>query len=202
MGTEGLPRDCQEDDKTRLLLHLPRTVVMIGMMGVGKTVIGQRLAARFQVPFFDSDAAVEALSGCTVCDFFARYGEKAFREKERLIIFQLMNNNVCIISTGGGAFMDQQTRAMIRAQAVSVWLKASLDLLVCRTTGRMSSPRPLLLQGNPRTVLDRLLKERSPVYATADITIESTDGSCERTVECVATALADHFDSVSVKAAS
>ncbi len=200
MCIEGLSRDSHGEETTRLLLHLPRTVVIIGMMGVGKTVIGQRLAARLHVPFFDSDAAVEALSGCTVCDFFALYGEKAFRERERQIVIHLLSQQICVISLGGGAFMDPQIRAVIKAQAVSVWLKANLDILVSRTTGRMYSPRPLLLQGNPRTVLNFLLKERSPIYATADISIDSTDGSCERIVECVATALAKHFDSV--KAAS
>ena len=175
---------------------------MIGMMGVGKTVIGQRLAACLKVPFFDTDSVVESVSGCTIWDFFVRYGEKAFREREREIVAHLLSGPVCVLSSGGGAFMNQQTRALIKAQAVSVWLKASLDLLVRRTTGRMHTPRPLLRHGNPRTVLFHLLKERSPIYVTADITIETDNGSCEQIVKRIATALTYHFDSVSVESAS
>ena len=194
MRTEDPPQGYQEENTRRLFLHLPRTVVMIGMMGVGKTVIGQQLAAYLQVPFFDSDAAVEALFGCTVYDFFSRYGENAFRESERKIVANLLAGPVCVLASGGGAFMDPQTRAVIKAQAVSVWLKASLDLLIYRTTKRIENTRPLLLQGNPRTVLSRLLKERSPIYNTADIIIESQDDPCESIVERIATALTHHFD--------
>lgn len=202
MCLETLPKGCHTDSTPCQLLHLPRTVVMIGMMGVGKTVIGKRLAAYLKVPFFDSDSVVETESGCTICDFFVHYGEKAFRKKEReILVAHLLSGPVCVLSGGAGAFMDPQTRAVIKAHAVSVWLKASLDLLVRRTTGRMQNPRPLLRHGNPRAVLYHLLKERSPVYATADIIINTEDDSCETIVKRVAASLTDHFDSVEAKSA-
>ncbi|VBB69183.1 Shikimate kinase I  len=203
MRAEGRPghESYHDENTTRPFLHLPRTVVMTGMMGVGKSVVGRQLAARLQVPFVDADSAMEAMTGCSLATFFARYGEKAFRESEHQMMAHLLAGPVCVLSSGGGAFMDPRNRAVIKAQAaVSVWLKANLEILVSRTAG--SIHRPLLLQGNnPRTVLARLLEERSPVYATADVIVESTDGPCEKIVEHVAAALAYHFD-VSAESAS
>ncbi len=161
---------------------LHKTVTMVGLMGAGKSVIGKRLAARLGVPFVDADTEIENAAGFTIADFFARFGEAAFREGEAKVISRLLEGPVCILATGGGAFMNANTRALIRTSATSIWLKASLDLLVSRTAGR--SHRPLLNQGDPRAILGDLMERRYPVYAEADVTVplvdESPDATCDR----------------------
>lgn len=166
---------------------LPRSVVLIGLMGAGKSCIGRRLAARLGVAFVDADAEIEAAAGCTISELFARFGEAAFREGERKVMARLLEGPVQILAAGGGAFMDPATRDTIRRQGISVWLRADLDLLVKRTAGR--DHRPLLKQGNPREILDRLMKQRYPVYAEADITVDSQDEPPEVTVDNVLRAL-------------
>lgn len=172
-------------------LYLPRTVVIVGLMGVGKSTIGRRLAIRLQVPFVDADAEIETAAGCTIAAFFAHYGEAAFRDGERRVMARLLAGPVCVLAAGGGAFMDPDIRAVIKAQAVSVWLKAELDILVNRTAGR--THRPLLQDNDPRAVLARLIVERYPVYAMADTTVESTNGPCEMMVTRVIRVLSHHF---------
>lgn len=160
--------------KTRLRPRLVRPVVLIGLMGAGKTSVGGRLGEMLGAPFRDSDAEIETAANLTVPEIFARYGEAHFRDGERRVIRRLLAEGPQVLATGGGAFMDPETRACIAERAVSVWLKADLDLLVSRTAGR--AHRPLLNRGNPREVLARLIDERYPVYALADITVESLPG--------------------------
>ena len=165
-----------------------RSVVLVGLMGAGKTAIGRRLAVRLGVPFVDADAEIEAAAGCTIGDIFARHGEAAFRDGERRVIARLLSGPPQVIATGGGAFVDPETRARIRAGAISVWLRAELDVLVARCARR--GHRPLLKGRDARAVLAGLMAEREPLYAEADIAIESRDGPHEAVVAEVAGALA------------
>lgn len=171
---------------------LPRTVVLVGLMGAGKSAIGRRLAARLGLPFRDADAEIEAAAGCTISEIFARDGEPVFRAAERKTIVRLLTAEpVHILATGGGAFMDPETRAAIRAHGLSVWLKADLDVLVARTSRR--SNRPILNQGDPRQILGRLIDLRYPVYAEADLTVISDERPPDSTVDLVIAALEEHF---------
>lgn len=165
-----------------------KTIALVGLMGAGKTSIGRRLAQRLGLPFVDADAEIEAAAGCTIEEIFQRHGEAAFRDGERRVIARLLDNPPHVLATGGGAFIDPATRALMRARAVSVWLRADLDLMLARV-GRRGN-RPLLKTGEPRAVLERLVAERYPVYAEADITVDSVDGPPELTVERVLAALA------------
>jgi len=169
---------------------LSRTLVLVGLMGAGKSSIGRRIAQRLGVPFVDADAEIEAAAGCTIPEIFARHGEAAFREGERRVIARLLDGPPHVLATGGGAFVDPQTRARVRATAIALWLRAELDVLVRRTAKRGN--RPLLKQGDPRTVLERLIAERHPLYAEADLVVDSNDGPLESTVERCLAALADH----------
>lgn len=161
-------------------------------MGAGKSCIGRRLASRLDLPFIDNDAEIEAAAGCSVEEIFARHGEAAFRDGERRVIARLLAEEPRVLATGGGAFMDPRTRAEIRQRAVSIWLRADLDLLLKRTARRDN--RPLLKNGDPRAVLNRLIDERYPVYAEADIVVDSVDGPPELTVERVHCALAGFLE--------
>ncbi len=162
-------------------LKVPRTIVLIGLMGAGKSCIGRRLATLLGLNFDDADNEIERAAGCTIEEIFERHGEAAFRDGERRVIKRLLGQAVQVLATGGGSFMDPGTRAAIREQAVSVWLRADLDLLLKRT-GRRNN-RPLLKRGDPRAILARLMAERYPVYAEADIVVDSADGPPEVTVE-------------------
>jgi shikimate kinase len=170
----------------------PRTIVLVGLMGAGKTSIGRRLAAALQLPFVDADSEIEAAAGQTIEGIFARDGEAAFRAGERRVIARLLDNPIHVLATGGGAFVDPATRALIRERAVSIWLRADLDLLLARVSRRNN--RPLLKTGDPRAVLERLMKERYPLYAEADITVDTIDGPPEATLEQVMSALAAYLD--------
>jgi shikimate kinase len=150
---------------------LARTIVLVGLMGAGKSCIGRRLASRVGLSFIDADSEIERAAGCSIADIFKRYGETAFRDGERRVMARLLSGAPSILAAGGGAFMDPQTRALIRTHAVSVWLRADLDTLAQRTTGR--SHRPLLNSGNPRDTLAALMEKRYPVYAEADITVDT-----------------------------
>jgi len=165
-----------------------RSVVLVGLMGAGKSAIGRRLAQRVGLPFVDADHEIEAAAGCTIEEIFARFGEPAFRDGERKVIARLLDRPPMVLATGGGAFMDPDTRARVRSRAVSVWLRADLDVLVRRVARRGN--RPLLKQGTPREVLERLMALRHPVYAEADITVDTDDSPAEATVERVIDALA------------
>ena len=170
---------------------LPRTVVLVGLMGAGKTAIGKRLAARLGLPFVDADHAIEKAADCSVDEYFARYGEADFRRKERQVIARLLADPVHILATGGGAFIDPDTRALMRGRALSVWLRADLDLLVKRTAGR--DHRPLLKTGDPREILQRLIDLRYPTYSESEVIVDSADQPADVTVDAVEAALRAHL---------
>jgi len=176
------------DDKP---LQTPRTIVFVGLMGVGKTCIGRRLAQRLGLPFTDADKEIEEAAGCSIAEIFERHGEQYFREGERRVILRLLEGPVQVLSTGGGAFMDPQTRAAIAARAISVWLRADLDLMLRRVSRR--NDRPLLRVADPRAKLQELMTARYPVYAAADITVDSVDGPPDMTLERVVAALSAHL---------
>lgn len=172
-------------------LHVPRTLVLVGLMGAGKTNIGRRLAQRLGLDFVDADSEIEAAAGETIEEIFERRGEAAFREGERKVIARLLGNPVHVLATGGGAFMDPGTRALIRDRGISIWLRADLDLLHQRVSRR--SNRPLLKHGDSREILARLIDQRYPVYAEADVTVDTVDGPPEATLERVIAALEQYL---------
>jgi shikimate kinase len=172
--------------------HLRRTIVLVGLMGAGKTSLGKRLAQRLHVPFADSDAEIEKAANETIAEIFARDGEAAFRAGERRIIARLLDGPVHVLATGGGAFMDPLTRAGIRERGLSIWLRADLETLLERTARRQN--RPLLNQGDPREVMTRLMAIRHPIYAEADIVIDSIAGPPEAMVQKVMAALISWTD--------
>lgn len=172
-------------------LQVTKTIVLVGLMGAGKSCVGRRLATRLGLPFIDADREIEQAAGCSIPEFFARHGEAAFRDGERRVIKRLLGNPVHVLATGGGAFMDPQTRALVRERGISVWLRADLDLLLRRVLRR--SDRPLLQVADPRRKLEELIALRYPVYAEADVTVDSDDGPPEATVEKVIDALAAHL---------
>jgi shikimate kinase len=157
-------------------------------MGAGKTKIGRRLAIRLDLPFFDSDQEIEVAAGETIEEIFANRGEHVFRDGERRVIARLLARPVHVLATGGGAFMDPATRALIARRGVSLWLRADLNVLVERVSRR--ADRPLLKAGDPRAILGALIERRHPIYAGADVTVDSSDGSPELTVNRAIAALA------------
>jgi shikimate kinase len=164
-----------------------RTIVLVGLMGAGKTKIGRRLATRLNLPFFDSDEEIESAAGETIEEIFANRGEAVFRDGERRVITRLLQGPVHVLSTGGGAFMDPATRRIIAARGVSVWLRAGLDVLFARVSRR--SNRPLLKTPNPKAVLAELIERRHPIYAEADVTVDSGEGPPDATAGRVIAAL-------------
>lgn len=170
-STTPEPTEPQEARVARRLAG--RTIVMIGMMGAGKSSIGRRLAARLGLPFVDADAEIEQAANATISEIFEAHGEAYFRDGERRVIQRLLDGSAKVLATGGGAFINPETRAAIRAAGVSVWLKADRDLILHRVKRR--SNRPLLKTADPGAVIDRLLAERNPIYAEADIHVQSRD---------------------------
>lgn len=160
-----------------------RSIVLVGLMGAGKTTVGRRLAQRLGLPFVDADAEIERAAGETIPEIFEHRGEAAFRDGERRVIARLLEEGPQVLATGGGAFMDETTRSNIAARGISVWLKADLDVLMKRVSRR--SNRPLLKQDDPRRVMQRLMAERYPVYAQADLTVESVEGPHDSVVDDV-----------------
>jgi len=165
-----------------------RSVVLTGMMGAGKTSVGKRLAAKLALPFVDADAEIEVGAQLTISEIFERFGEAYFRDGERKVIARLLNGGPLVLATGGGAFMNPVTRDNIAARGVSIWLKPDFDILLARV--RKKSNRPLLKTADPEQTLRRLLEERSPIYALADFTIESLDGSHDSVVDAILRRLA------------
>jgi len=165
-----------------------RSIVLVGLMGAGKTTVGRRLADALGMPFTDADHEIEDAAGLTVSEIFEKYGEEHFRDGERKVIARLIEGEPCVLATGGGAFMNDQTRALIKAKAVSVWLKAELELLLERVLRR--DTRPLLKTGDPRDILGRLMDERYPVYSEADVVVESGEGPHGRVVGAIIKSLA------------
>ncbi|NBX74604.1 MAG: shikimate kinase [Alphaproteobacteria bacterium] len=170
------------------MIAIPRrTIVMIGMPGSGKSTIARKLASRLGAPFADADQRVEEAAGMTIEQIFHRLGEAEFRKAERRVIERLLRGPMQVLATGGGAFMDDETRDLIKQQGVAVWLKADLDMLVERCSRK--NDRPLLKGGDPRQVLSRLMAEREPVYAEACVNVESTERPIDETVRLIIHAL-------------
>jgi shikimate kinase len=166
-----------------LAKRLNKTIVLVGLMGAGKSCVGKRLAACLGLPFVDADREIEAAAGCSISDYFAVHGEKTFRDGERRVIQRLLGNPPHVLATGGGAFMDPSTRALIKERALSIWLKAELDQLLKRIGRR--NDRPLLQNVDPSAKLAELMEVRYPVYSEADLTVESADGPPDVTVQRV-----------------
>jgi shikimate kinase len=168
-----------------------KTIALVGLMGVGKSSIGRRLAAALDLPFRDADAEVEAAAGRTIAEIFESYGEDAFRDGERRVIARLMDEGPHVLATGGGAFVNAETRALIKDRALSVWLRADLELLA-RRIGRKDN-RPLVRGKDPLEVLRDLAEARYPIYAQADVVVETGDTPHNEAVEAVLKALNDHL---------
>lgn len=164
-----------------------RSIVLIGMMGAGKTTIGRRLAPRLGLKFFDADEEIQKAAGMSVADLFAAHGEASFRAGEAQVIARLLSGQPHVLATGGGAVLNPETQARIKEQAISVWIKADVDTLLKRATRR--NTRPLLRGEDPRTTLARLLDARSSIYAQADLIVESRPGPHSKTVDAIVEAL-------------
>lgn len=173
-----------------------RSIVLVGLMGAGKTCIGKRLARSLDMPFVDADTEIEAAADCSVEEIFARYGEQAFRDGERRVIARLLDDEPKVVATGGGAFTNAETRENVRRNGISVWLKADIDVLLQRVSRRNN--RPLLKEGDKRQILERLMAERYPTYAQADFTVESGNESPDITVRKVIDALRSATDDATV----
>ncbi len=169
-----------------------RPVVLVGLMGSGKSSIGRRLAGRLDLPFVDADGEIEKAAGRTVSDLFAQFGEQAFRDGERRVIQRLLDEGPAVLATGGGAYIDPRTRDSVKRRAVSLWLRAELDVLVDRTARR--DTRPLLKDGDPRTILSDLIDRRYPIYAEADMVIDTGRETPDITTDRALDALIRHLD--------
>ena len=157
----------------RLSVPAPKTIVLVGLMGAGKTSVGRLLAKRLDLEFIDADDEIEQAARCSIEQIFESHGEAEFRDGERRVIARLLTGPTHVLATGGGAFMRKETRDAIRGRGISVWLRADLDLLLRRVSRRKN--RPLLRNENPRQTLEKLIEERYPVYAEADIVVDSGD---------------------------
>ena len=169
-----------------------QTIVLVGLMGVGKTTVGRRLAKKLGLEFVDSDFEIEQAAGMSVSEIFETYGEGDFRSGERRVLTRLLDGHIKVIATGGGAFINTETRALIKSSALSIWLDAETDILVERT-GRRDN-RPLLSEGNSEEILKKLAAERAPFYAEADLKITSSEGSHDTVVQAIIDALKDLDD--------
>jgi shikimate kinase len=175
----------------QLNVALDRSIVLVGLMGAGKSAIGRRLASRLGLKFIDADQEIEKAAGCSIADIFEFHGEAAFREGERRVVARLLNEPPHVLATGGGAFMDPSTRQRICERGVSVWLRADIELLLARVSRR--NDRPLLKDGDKREILTKLIAERHPVYAQADVVVDSEDVPHDRMVDKIISALNAHF---------
>lgn len=183
------PEPLQVQDNTEAgTPRYDKSIVMVGLMGAGKSAIGRRLATHLRMPFVDADTEIEAAAGCSIEEIFKRHGEAAFRDGERRVISRLLEGPPIVLATGGGAFMDESTRAEITRTSISIWLRAELDTLVRRTAKRNN--RPLLKNNDPAKTLKDLMVIRHPIYELADIIVESDDTPLEETVNRVSQALA------------
>jgi shikimate kinase len=178
------------DQSSSPLPRPTRTIALVGLMGVGKTSVGKRLAAILGLPFRDADHEIERAAGRSVADIFAERGEAEFRDGERRVIARLLEEPPHVLATGGGAFVQPETRALINARALSVWLKADVALLARRVAHKPT--RPLLIGRDPLEVLTAHARDRHPFYAQAHLVIETEDGPHSATVEAVLKALAEH----------
>jgi shikimate kinase len=177
---------------TQLGERLDRPVVLVGLMGVGKSTVGRRLAKRLSLSFVDSDAEIEDAAGYPAAEIFERYGEQDFRDGERRLVARLIEGAVRVIATGGGAYVDPRTRKLLNERAITVWLDAPVDILAERTSRR--DTRAQLRNGDPRAVLEKLAEERRPSYEEAHIHVRSGDGAHKDVVEAIIQALEDHLN--------
>lgn len=168
-----------------------RMIVLVGMMGAGKTTVGRRLAPRIGLPFFDADSEIEQAAGMSVAELFNRHGEESFRQGEAKVIERLLDASPSVVATGGGALLDASTRQRIKEKSVSIWIKADIDTIVRRATRR--GTRPLLKTGNPHDIIQKLLSERSEFYAGADIHIDTQPGPHINTVNLILEMLGDYL---------
>ncbi|MFD9900242.1 shikimate kinase [Mesorhizobium sp. NPDC059025] len=183
----------QDESRVALIERLGgRSIVFVGLMGAGKTAIGRKTAGALGLTFIDSDQEIEGVSRMTIPELFERYGETEFRALEQRVILRLLEQGPQVLSTGGGAFMNAQTREAIASHGISVWLKADLDLLMDRVSKKQN--RPLLKTANPRATLQKLMDDRYPTYALADITVPTRDERKEVIAEEVIAALCGHFN--------
>lgn len=167
--------------------YASRTVALVGLMGAGKSTVGRRLATVLGRQFYDSDTEIEEAAGLSIADIFSIHGEEEFRRGERKVLERLLTYKPHVLATGGGAYLDPDTRTLMRQKAITVWLSADLETLWKRVSKR--GHRPLLKTENPRGVLARLFKERAPIYSEADIVIKSVDGPHSQTVNNIIKAL-------------
>jgi shikimate kinase len=168
-------------------VQLQKPLILVGMMGVGKSTVGRMLAHRLGVQFIDSDDAIIEAAGMEIAEIFARFGEESFRDGERRVIARLITGKPKVIATGGGAFIDAETRALIKQSCASVWIDADIDVLVSRVSRK--NTRPLLIGKDPKTVLAELAEQRNPLYALADIHVRSDSNPHNRTVDQIIKAL-------------
>lgn len=182
-------RDHVRDELNRLLAGRP--IVLVGMMGAGKTTVGRRIAAKLDRHFIDSDEEVEKAAGMSIEDIFKLHGEADFRAGEAKVIARLLREEAIVLGTGGGAFINEETRNLIKTAAVSVWIKADFEVLLARVSRR--SNRPLLKTANPRETLRKLMDQRYPVYAESDVTVLSRDVPQDQVANEVIDALLAHL---------
>lgn len=186
-----IPETKANCDKVRALLG-QRSIVLVGLMGAGKSAVGRKVSAMLDLPFVDADTEIETVSKMTIPELFAQYGEPEFRALEKRVVSRLLKAGPQILATGGGAFINESTRQAIRRRGISVWLSADLDLLMARVSRRQN--RPLLRTADPRGTMRKLMDERYPVYATANIEVKSRDISKEEMAANVVAALAGWLD--------
>ena len=186
----ALPARCIALSVGKLTDRLDRPIVLVGLMGAGKSTVGRRLAKRLGLPFIDTDAAIEDAAGYSAAEMFERYGEADFRDGERRLVARLVDGEVRVIATGGGVFVDPRTRKLLNQRAITVWLDAPVDVLAVRTARR--DTRPLLRNGDPKGTLERLAKDRGPSYAEAHIRVTSGEGAHGDVVESIVIALESH----------
>ena len=171
--------------------RLDRPVVLVGLMGVGKSTVGRRLAKRLGLSFVDSDAEIEGAAGFPAAEVFERYGERDFRDGERRLVARLVEGEIRVIATGGGAYVDPSTRKLLNERAITVWLDAPVDILAERTSRR--DTRAQLRNGDPKAVLEKLSAERRPSYEEAHIHVKSGDGAHRDVVDAIVSALEDYI---------
>ncbi len=172
---------------------LDKPVVLVGLMGAGKSTVGRRLARALGLPFVDSDSEIEDAAGLTAGEVFQRFGEREFRDGERRVVARLAEGPVRVIATGGGAFVDPVTRALLNQRCITIWLDAPVDLLAERTARRPET-RPMLANGQRRQTLARLIEERRPAYAEAHLKIASEHGAHQQVVDKILAALSQHLE--------
>ena len=175
-----------------LAKRLDRPIVLVGLMGVGKSTVGRRLAKRLGVPFVDSDSAIEDAAGYSPAEIFERYGEQDFRDGERRLVARLVDGEIRVIATGGGAYVDPRTREMLNDRTITIWLDAPVDILADRTSRR--DTRAQLRQGNAKDTLERLSLERRSFYEQAHIHVKSGDGAHRDVVDAILEALEKHLN--------